>query len=158
MNTVRLPGLLLIGCSRRKTAGLALGRAWDIYDGRLFQVLKKATRVREGWQDDILVLIVSARYGVVQADRVIETYDERLTVPAARERVARFGDQLRASTAGRAFRAVHINLGRHYLEALPDLDPLFAPAPVDRASGGIGTRNAQTRRWLLEQIDGVPPA
>jgi hypothetical protein len=145
------PVLLLIGCSRRKAAGVGRGRAWDVYDGPLFQVLKKALRDRDGWEETLEVLIVSAKHGVIRADRVIATYDERLTAASARLRAGRFAGQLRTAIGGRRYRAVHVNLGRDYLGALPDLDALFAPAPVDFASGGIGVRNSQTRRWVLGQ-------
>ncbi len=50
------PALLLIGCSQRKAVGLRRGRAWDLYDGPLFQVLKKALRGREGWEAEVTVL------------------------------------------------------------------------------------------------------
>ena len=161
-DTTRTEGplaLLLPGCSRRKAAGLRRGRAWDLYDGPSFQVLKKAAASdRPGWEAEIAVLIVSARYGVIGADRVIATYDERLTPAAARLRGDRFARQLRAEVEGRRFRAVHVNLGRTYLAALPSLDDLFAPTPVDRAAGGIGVRNARTRRWVLGQLAGGAPA
>lgn len=150
----RLPALLLIGCSRRKASGVRRGRAWDLYDGPLFQVLKKALRDRSGWEDEVLVLIVSAKHGVLRADRVIATYDEELTEASARRRAGRFARQLRTAIAGRRFRAVHVNLGRAYVAALPDLDELFASTVIDRASGGIGTRNARTRHWVLEQLSG----
>jgi len=147
-----VPALLLIGCSRRKAAGLQRGRAWDIYDGPLFQVLKKALRNRAGWERQLTVLIISAKHGVLRSDRVISTYDEQLTPRVAGQRGARFALQLRSETAGRRFRAVHINLGRLYRSVLPDLDDLFAPLTVDWASGGIGVRNAATRRWVLGQL------
>ena len=73
------PALLLIGCSRRKTPGMARGRAWDLYDGRAFQVLKKALRDRAGWEREVAVLIVSAKYGVIRPGRIIEAYEDRLT-------------------------------------------------------------------------------
>jgi hypothetical protein len=149
------PALLIVGCSRRKAAGLRRARAWDLYDGRLFQVLKKALRDRVGWRDEVAVLIVSAKYGVIDADRVIASYDERLTPATSRRGGERLARQLRAEVEGRRFRAVHVNLGRAYMAALADLDALFAPTPVDRASGGIGERNAQTRRWMLGQLAGV---
>ena len=148
----RPPALLLIGCSRRKAPGLPRARAWDLYDGRLFQVLKKALRDREGWEREVVVLIVSARYGVIRPGRVIAAYDERLTPESARRRRDRFSRQLRSAVAGRGFRAVRVDLGRAYRSALPDLDALFAPTPVDLASGGIGSRNARTRRWVLDQL------
>lgn len=158
-NEPQPPALLLMSCSRRKAKGLERGRAWDIYDGALFQVLKKVLRDREGWEAEISVLVVSARYGIVSADRMITTYEEQLSAQTARERAARFHRQLWTWIAGRRFRAVHVNLGRHYLLALPDLESLFSPLPVDRASGGIGVRNAQTRRWVQEQLgQSVSPA
>src|SRR4051794_31078051 len=108
----RPPALLLMGCSRRKARDLRRGRAWDIYDGATFQVLKKALRDREGWRDEVTVLIVSARHGVIRADRTIATYDERLTALSVRRNAERFARQLRAAVAGRRFRAVHVSLGR----------------------------------------------
>lgn len=146
------PSLLLMGCSRRKTPGLAEGRAWDLYDGRLFQVLKKALRAHPGWDAEVAVLIVSARYGVIPAGRVIATYDQRLAGAPGEARGARFAGSLRRAIGGRRFRAVHVNLGRAYLSALPDLAAVFAPAAVDYSAGGIGVRNARTRRWVLEQL------
>lgn len=153
-NEPQPPALLLMSCSRRKAKGLERGRAWDIYDGALFQVLKKALRDREGWEAQITILIVSAKHGVLHSDRIITTYDERLSPSSARQRASRFGRQLRTLIASRSFRAVHVNLGRDYLEALPVLDSLFSPAPMSRAYGGIGERNAQTRSWVLDQLAG----
>ncbi len=150
------PALLLIGCSRRKSAGLRRGRAWEIYDGPLFQVLKKALRGRPGWEASVAVLIVSARHGVIGPDRIISTYNERLTPESARRRGDFWARHLRSAVAGRIYRAVHANLGRDYACVLPDLDELFGPAPLERAAGNIGVRNAQTRRWLLGQL-GSPP-
>lgn len=146
------PALLLVGCSARKTPAMARGRAWNLYDGRVFQVLKKALRDRPDWGRELFVVIVSARYGVIEADRVIEAYDERLTANEAVVRRALFSEQLRAIVFGREFRSVRVDLGRAYRSALPDLDALFAPTPVEWASGGIGARNARTRRWALEQL------
>lgn len=149
------PALLLMGCSRRKSPRLRRGPAWDLYDGPLFQVLKKALRDRPGWEADVAILIVSARHGVIDAGRVIATYDERLTAELSRRRGDPWARQLRAAVAGRSFRAVHVNLGRDYLGVLPDLGELFGTIPLERAVGGIGSRNAQTRRWVLGQL-GLP--
>lgn len=148
------PALLVVGCSRRKSTRLERGPAWDIYDGPLFQVLKKALRDRPGWEAEVAVLIVSARYGVIGPDRIIATYDEHLTPEAARRRGDLWARHLRAAVAGRSFRAAHANLGRDYLGVLPDLAGLLRPAPLEFATGNIGVRNAQTRRWLLSQLDG----
>lgn len=151
------PALLVVGCSRRKSSRVTWGRAWDIYDGPLFQVLKKALRDRPGWEAEVAVLIVSARYGVIGPDRIIATYEERLSAEVARCRGDLWARHLRAAVAGRSFRAVHANLGRIYLGVLPDLGRLFGPVPLESATGNIGVRNAQTRRWLLSQLDDRVP-
>lgn len=148
----RRPALLVIACSRRKALGVRRARAWDLYDGRVFQVLKKALRGAPEWQQRIDVLIVSARHGILRPNRVITTYDERITPALVREQGARWARELREAVAGCCYRAVHINLGRHYCRALPDLRGLFPKARIGWAVGGIGTRNAQTRCWVLRQL------
>lgn len=143
--------LLLIACSRRKAAGLRRGRAWDIYDGALYRVLKKLFRERPDVTDSVEILIVSAKYGVVPADRRITTYDERLTPALVRRRGRFWADRLRRAVAGRRFSDVHVNLGRDYLRVLPDLSGVFPDAGIEWAAGGIGRRCAQTRRWILNR-------
>jgi hypothetical protein len=146
------PALLLIACSQRKARGIKHGRAWDVYDGRLFQVLKKALRDVTGWQERVHVLIVSARYGVLRADATIETYDERLTQALTRQRGTLWAEGLRRAVVGQSYRTVHVNLGRDYLRLLSELEEVLPSIEIDRATGGIGARNAQTRRWVLEQV------
>jgi hypothetical protein len=139
--------LLVIGCSARKTAGVSTGRAWDVYDGRLFQVLKKAFRVA-GRPPGLDILIVSAKFGVIGESRRIVAYDYRR--PATPNGViAAWTAQLRRLTQGRPYRHVHINLGAAYRAALPDLARSFGAAEVTFAEGGIGRRNAATRAWVL---------
>src|SRR5690242_5623407 len=140
--------LLVIACSRRKVAGRRRARAWDLYDGRVFQVLKKALRGAERWQESIDVLIISAHYGILRPNRIITTYDERITPALVREQGDRWARAFREAVAGHYYRAVHVNLGRAYRRALPDLRRLFPQVEIDWAAGGIGTRNAQTRRWV----------
>jgi hypothetical protein len=134
------------------------GRAWDLYDGQLFRVLKKAFRRHPGWREHLEVLIVSARYGVVRPGRVIETYDERLTGALLKERGDFWARSLRRAVLGKSFRAVHVNLGHSYLTALPPLADLFPGLPLDYARGGIGRRNSATLRWVIGQVKGEPDA
>lgn len=146
------PALLVLGCSLRKDPRLARGRAWDVYDGRTYQVLKKLLRGRPGWGSSISVLIVSARYGVLGPDDEIEPYEDRLTAAVSARRATEWAHRLRERLEGRRFRAAHANLGRHYRAAVPGLADLLAPTPIDWAGGGIGRRNAQTRRWVASQL------
>lgn len=145
--------LLVMACSKRKAPGLLRGCAWDIYDGRLYQVLKKALQDYPDWQEHVDVLIVSARYGILRPEQEIETYDEPMTEVRARERSGQWREDLRRAIAGRCYKAIHVNLGRLYLRALPNLDSFFPGVSIEWATrGGIGKRNAQTKRWLLRVL------
>lgn len=144
--------LLLIACSQRKVAGRHPGRAWDVYDGRLFQVLKKVFRAHPDAEGKFTILIISAKYGVIHAEQIIRCYDARITSSLIKNRKDFWTAALHAAVFGRSFTTVHVNLGRTYLQVLPNLTEWFAPLKISWATGGIGVRNAQTRRWVLEQI------
>lgn len=148
------PALLILSCSRRKSSRITRGPAWDVYDGPLYQVLKRLLRGHPGWETELSLLIVSARYGLLERDQIIDTYDDRLTAARASRCGEDWGTRLRELVAGRRFRSAHISLGRDYLRALPGLPELLAPTPIDWASGGIGVRNAQTKRWVAQQLEG----
>jgi hypothetical protein len=135
--------LLILACSQRKRT--ETGAAWDVYDGRTFQVLKKLFR-ECGRPAGLDILIVSAKHGVIRATRRIDPYDAKLT---AGGEPGRWATNLRRLTAGREYAAVFVNLGRHYLRAVGDVRALFPAATF--AAGGIGERNAQTRAWVASQ-------
>lgn len=144
--------LLLMACSQRKAVGLSSGAAWDVYDGQLFRILKNLQR-SQPWQCDVLqILIVSARYGILKPDQEIAKYDERLVPSAVGMVTDQWGHELRRAVSGGFFNAVHVNLGKLYLAALPSLADEFPDTPIVYATGGIGMRNSLTRRWVMERV------
>ncbi len=145
--------LLVLACSARKSARVRRGPAWEVYDGRVYQVLKKLLRDHPSWRESLDILIVSARHGVIDSKRVVSIYDDRLTSARSADLARRSARQLRRNVAGRYYQAAHANLGRIYREAVPDLSAILAPAPIDWASGGIGARNAQTRGWVADCLE-----
>jgi hypothetical protein len=59
--------LLIVSCSQRKRSELGPLPTLERYDGVHFRVLRKARR--EGyWPEKLNVLIVSARYGLLELD------------------------------------------------------------------------------------------
>lgn len=141
--------LLIIACSQRKTAGMAAGAAWDVYDGVVYRVLKKRLGTRDNWPAWFDVLIVSAKYGVIRPGRKIHTYDQ--TMPRNGP-PGRWAGTLRDLVAGSDYRFVHINLGRAYKAAIGDMAGLFPNADVTAAAGGIGQRAAQTAAWVGSRL------
>ena len=71
--------LLLISCSHRKTSKAGLVPAIERYDGPPFQ---RPTEIpREVYDPHLTVLILSAKYGLIDSGRPIRYYDCRLTRP-----------------------------------------------------------------------------
>ena len=140
-----MPSLLIISCSaakhRKPKAPVA---ALDRYDGVLFKVIKKYIR-EHGWPHGMEIAIISARYGLISAEQPIVWYEQRLNrsrAAALREPV-RVG--LRRMVVSAKAVSIHVNMGRAYgdmIVSLPELDGAVW------ASGGIGCRAAQLKRWL----------
>lgn len=145
--------LLVLACSARKSAEVRRGPAWEVYDGRVYQVLKKLLRDRPAWEDVVEILIVSARHGVIDSQQTIGTYDERLTPDRSAVLSGRTAGQIRQLVAGRGYHDAHTNLGRAYRAAVPDLAAILSPLAIEWASGGIGARNAQTRAWVAARLE-----
>ena len=136
--------LLLMACSARKRAEPCEPiAALDRYDGVFFRVLRKW--LRETTRPGPDVLIVSARYGLIDAATEIIDYDQRMTP----ERVAKLAPKIRLALRARLeqndYRRIFVNVGRDYLAALDGIDELSGAL---WASGGIGQRAKRLKRWL----------
>lgn len=136
--------LLILGCSDRKSAARGKLPALDLYDGVNFRVLRAFLNER-GWPPGLCIKILSAKYGLIEATDLIETYDQRLDVASAQhmnrailKALARFGKPS----------SVFVNLGHDYLPAVHGIDSLF-PGSVAYAEGGIGLKMARMKKWLL---------
>ncbi len=136
--------LLILGCSDRKRAAKGKLPALDLYDGVNFRVLRAFLNER-GWPPGLCIKILSAKYGLIDATALIETYDQRLDEASARQLnratlkdLARFGNPS----------SVFVNLGTDYLPAIDGIDRLFH-GKVVYAEGGIGLKMAQMKDWLL---------
>jgi len=101
----------LIGCSKTKTVGTRPAR--DLYTGQLFKAaLAHAERTAD------VVLILSARHGLLSLDTEVESYDEPLRAASNVERNSwayRVVLDLRQRMRGRRYE-VFIYAGRTYAE------------------------------------------
>jgi|SRR5579875_3670797 len=135
--------LLLLGCSGRKRAVTGKLPALERYDGVNFRVLRAFLHER-GWPTGLCIKILSAKYGLIDATDLIEFYDQRLDEAGARQlnravlkAFARLGE----------LSSVFVNLGADYMPAIYGIDRLF-PGRVTYATGGIGRKMAEMKRWL----------
>lgn len=142
--------LLILGCSQAKRYDGAMLPAIERYDGPTWRVLRRALADRPGLADRLIVLALSAEFGLIPAGEAIPAYNRRMDAARAealRIPVARALDRL----AGRPIASAFVNVGAVYRHALPG--PLLWPTTW--AAGGIGERLHQLKAWL-HQIGGAP--
>ena len=145
--------LLLISCSQRKVETSQAIPAIDFYDGPVYRTLRKLGR--EGrFPDNVAVLIISARYGLIPLGMPIETYDEKMTAQRADELRQEIQKRLKVFMAYKPYDQVFINLGKVYMQTLEGFH--WGLVSTLEASGGIGQKTSQMKAWL-ERIRGVLP-
>lgn len=144
--------LLLLGCSQTKRHTTGLLPAHVRYDGVAFRVLRKARRdgcVPPG----LRVLILSAEFGLLPDDMLLPWYDRKMTEERARDLYPAVREALARELSHDTVASMCICLGATYHLALGDVAGLATASgcqSVTVASGGIGRRLGQLRRWLRQ--------
>ncbi len=142
--------LLVLACSSRKSAKAGPVRAIDLYDGVNYRVVRKAQR-NGFWPAALQLVILSAKYGLLDPQAFIESYDQRMTRERALALQRQVGAELDAILRQQHFNEVFVNLGQCYLLAVATSQEL--PGLAERAhyaTGGIGERMAQMKGWLIQ--------
>lgn len=140
--------LLIISCSQRKRPDPVPLPAMERYDGVNFRVLRKACR--EGYYPENLdVLILSAKYGFIGPDTLIEDYDCPMTIQCALALQPESAARVDACLAHTDYSEILINMGQTYLVALAQSSEIRRQAhKVRYATGAIGEKMSQMKRWL----------
>jgi hypothetical protein len=139
--------LLILSCSQRKAASRGRVPALDRYDGPAFRILRKF--LREAAADDPIVLILSAKYGLIDSAKRIPDYDCRMSMSRAKELRPAVLEGLSRVLRSRHWGAIGLCLGKVYRAALEGMEPLLPEdAHVEILGGGQGQRLANLRRWL----------
>lgn len=138
--------LLLQGCSKSKNRTVEPVPALELYSGFFFKIIKKAMRDGE-MVDDIDICILSAEYGLIDAETPIETYDRRMDRQRARELAPEVAEGLDQWVDGQYDRVV-VNLGQMYRRTLTEFDP-GSEVPLCHIDGkGIGEKGHALKRFL----------
>lgn len=151
--------LLVLSCSARKNRFDSPRPAFAVYDGPAFKVVRRycarsdaqTTGGRPRLSDTsraapgLLVLIISAQYGVLPWARPLDYYDARLDCEAVRPE---WCEQLRHYCLVRRPDSAFFYGGRAYQAAVPSA--LWRPSgmPVEASVGGIGLQLARLKAWL----------
>ena len=139
--------LLILGCSNRKKSVQNKVKPLELYDGVNYRVLKNFFK-RYGKQENLEILIISAKYGLLKMDDMIEYYDEKMTIQRANILHDSIMKKLKEFLKGKKFDEVHLNIGKTYLKAIEGYEDLFHGSKIIYDSRGIGSKMQSMKRWL----------
>lgn len=148
-----MTSLLVQSCSATKNQVTEPTRALDVYDGYFFRIIKKAKR-EEAFESDIDICILSAEYGLIDAEDEITTYDRRMTTSRAEELRDQVTDAIHKRIEKNRYDEIVLNLGKEYLQAVDDLSERSDIDISTVQGGGIGEKGKQLKRFV--RSDTVP--
>lgn len=123
--------------------------AIERYDGPLFQVLRKFQSNSAKKAEKLDVYILSAKFGLIPADKKIPLYDQPMTQQRAAELNPKVVSEISKIVAGKRYKEVFVCLGEQYLPVLKGSAPqLQKKSIVTIAHGSSGRRQAMLRKWL----------
>lgn len=138
--------LLVIACSAQKKKDAGLLPALVRYDGPAFHVLRKYLRQASKAPT---VLILSAKYGLLDADQPIADYDRRITTESAEAIRADVLHVLGERLRQQRYDEVAFCVGHDYQRTVEGYEALItAGTKVTFIPGGQGTRLRNLRTWL----------
>ena len=136
--------LLILGCSDKKIENFSQAPALEVYDGPNYRVLRKFLR-ENGWPPGLMIKIISAKYEIIDATKLIEPYNKRLdkeTAKKMRSKVMQSLEEVGLPTS------VFINLGKDYRPAISCITTLFGADKIIDPDGGIGKKQQAMKKWL----------
>jgi len=141
--------LLIISCSNSKDKRPGLLPALERYTGAWYGVINKLKR--EGkFPGNLDVLIISAKYGLIGSNEIIEYYNRRMDVSRARELNGLIIGKLKQTLEDEEYESMLINLGKDYMEAIRGFERIVpASTRVSMLSGSIGPRKSRLKKWIL---------
>lgn len=134
--------LIIISCSQRKSCISNPAPAVDIYDGPYYQILRKTDKKI---MDNLHVMIISAKYGILGLYDPIEKYNKKMTKNKAEELKGPLKKELTKFFDEKDFDDIFISLGKDYKLAIEGYD--FQKF-VKEAEGKMGQKLSQTKKWL----------
>jgi len=133
--------LLVISCSKIKKR-IHNSPAIEVYDGPYYRILRRNNL------SNIDILIISAKYGIIDSNQMISYYNRRMNKGQALKLRTQVSEMLNKKLSSVIYEEVFFELGRNYLDAV-DLNPSIYPETkfiFDR--GTIGIRLHNFKSWL----------
>jgi len=145
---------LVLSCSQAKRGDIALLPAIERYDGPAFRVVRKFLREASSELQNVHVLILSAKYGLIAADEPIADYDQQMTAARAQELHDKLLKAFKERVVQADYNEVFLSLGRNYLAALDGCEALLPSQVLIVSQSSLGKKLAELRAWLYGQQPG----
>ena len=138
-----MSSLLIMSCSKTKKP-LENVPAIELYDGQAYRVFRKRS------PENLEILIISAKYGIIRSTDIVSYYDQVMTVTEAVKMKEHVEKVIRKTVWKRNSMRIFINLGFPYNLAVSEelIDFLYEGFNLQVASGPIGKRLHQLKEWL----------
>lgn len=142
-----MSSLLVQSCSATKRNADNPVQAIDLYDGYFFKIIKKAVRADQ-FERGLDIIIISAKYGVVEPDEEIEYYDRRMDTELANELNEDVVNAVASKVREDSYDKVWVNLGKDYLPAVDGLEDAI-DVPIQYIEGcGIGMKGKRLKHLV----------
>lgn len=139
--------LLVQACSARKKEVSRPIPALELYDGYFYRIIKNS-ELSSNTDPVIDIRIISAEYGLLRPEDVIETYERKMDSQRAVQLQSSVVNSLIQEVANHDFDEVVINLGKVYQQAISGL-PEAVSVPVRTIEGsGIGVKGHILKQFL----------
>ena len=133
--------LLIIPCSKIKK-DLFNVSALELYDGPFYRIIRKDL------QKNIDILILSAKYGLIDSTELISPYDQKMIKTRAEELSHEVMEKLESAFRHNHYDEIFITLGKIYMIALEESENILDKHNVYWGSGQIGERLHELKTWL----------
>ena len=152
MNNIKY--LLVIPCSKRKINIFENEvPALDLYDGPFFRIIRKLFREYRKL-DNLDIVIISAKYGLITSETFIKNYDLLMTINIAKRLNGDLCRKLSHIVNVGNYNEIFFNIGKIYHEAIKGWETsAVTKAKTIYIQGGIGSRAKQMRDWLLDKVE-----
>lgn len=142
-----MSSLLVQSCSATKRNADNPVQAIDLYDGYFFKIIKKAVRTGQ-FEPGLDIIIISAKYGVVEPDEEIEYYDRRMDTELANKLNEDVVNAVTSKARENNYEKLWVNLGKDYLPAVDGIEAAV-DVPIDYIEGsGIGMKGKQLKHLV----------
>ncbi len=139
--------ILLMSCSSKKRNTDRPIPAIDLYNGVFFSVYKKAVKTFPSLSSKVKVLIISAKYGLIDASHSISYYDLKMSHSIALAQRNENTSILQSFIHDLKPETLVVVMGKTYLQSV-DLSDIQIPIMI--ISGEIGVMLHNLKQWLYD--------